>query len=86
MSLFNATPASEETDYIGKIMTLFEKEKMEAQPCVLNYKVDLYFPDIELAVECDTSKRNARRQAEIESVLGCRFIRFNPNSRDFDFF
>ena len=89
ITLFDATPASDEyeyeTEYIGEIMSVCAGEKMTARLCVLNYEVDLYFPDTRLAVECNTSKPNARRQAEIESALGCRFINFNPNSRDFDF-
>ena len=89
ITLFNATTAfeaiHEDECYSERIMNVFGEE-MEAQLCVLNYKVDLCFLDTKLAVECDNSKRNARRQAEIENVLRCRFIHFNPNSRDFDFY
>ena len=88
ITLFNATPAfeaiHEDECYIGRIMTMLEGEKMEAQLCVLSYKVDLYLPRWKLAIECDANKRDVGRQAEIKSVLGCRFIHFN--SRDFDFY
>ena len=85
ITLFNATPASEKTEYIGNIMTVYAREEMEARLCVLNYEVDLYLPRRNLAIECDATKRDAGRQVKIESALGCHFVRFNPGSRDFDF-
>ena len=55
------------------------------------YFVDLYIPELHLCVECDEMNHvnydigaETTRQAFIESKLGCKFLRFNPNASDFD--
>ena len=51
---------------------------------VLNYKIDLYFPNHNIAIECDEYFHKDKlledgiRQEEIENELGCKFIRFEP--------
>jgi len=51
---------------------------------VLNYKIDLYFPIYNIAIECDEYFHKDKlledgiRQEEIENELGCKFIRFEP--------
>jgi len=54
------------------------------------YRIDLYFPDQSLAIECDEFNHTDRdpkyekeRQSFIENELKCKFIRFNPDSKDF---
>ena len=55
-----------------------------------NYKVDLYFIDYKLVVECDEFNHNNRdplkekiREDYILS-LGNKIIRYNPNEKSFD--
>jgi very-short-patch-repair endonuclease len=60
---------------------------------VYEYKVDLYLLDWKIAVECDEEGHQNRqkypkreeetRQQFIESHLGCKFVRFNPQEDDF---
>jgi very-short-patch-repair endonuclease len=51
---------------------------------VLNYKIDLYLPKYKIAIECDEychkdhKLEDAIRQEEIENILHCKFIRFEP--------
>ena len=55
------------------------------------YKIDLFFPDQRIALECDENghadrdvEDDASRQAYIECALDCVFIRFNPDAATFD--
>jgi very-short-patch-repair endonuclease len=54
------------------------------------YRIDLYFPDYKVAVECDEHSHKFRknqdkdRQQKIESELNCVFIRFSPETKDFN--
>jgi very-short-patch-repair endonuclease len=58
-----------------------------------SFKIDLYLPDYKIAIECDEMHHKSGtnrdidliRQQEIEKILGCQFIRFNPEERDFNF-
>ena len=63
----------------------------ERQFMVLGYRIDMYFPEASLAVECDENGHTDRcpnderlRQLTIEKHLGCSFFRFNPDAVDFD--
>lgn len=54
------------------------------------YKIDLYFPDHRVALECDERGHKDRcpllemeRQLYIAAKLGCVFVRYNPDSPDF---
>ena len=54
------------------------------------YRIDLYFPEERLAVECDENGHDGydkdeetRRQDFLTSELGCIWHRFNPDSKDF---
>jgi very-short-patch-repair endonuclease len=56
------------------------------QYCVNGYRVDLYLKDINLVIECDEMGHEYKnveseqlRQKNIETTLGCEFIRFNPD-------
>ena len=55
------------------------------------YRIDLYFPEHKLAIECDEFGHNNRdvsyevnRQKFIEEQLQCQFVRYNPDAQDFD--
>lgn len=56
-----------------------------------NYRIDLYLPEVRLAVECDEQghapyDQNAERAREdaIRASLGCTFLRFDPAEPGFD--
>jgi len=59
---------------------------------VAPYKVDLYLKDLNIAIECDErGHKNGyygldeeMRQKTIENALGCQFIRFNPDDKNFN--
>ncbi len=54
------------------------------------YKVDLYFPDYKLVIECDENNHDDRdpiyekAREDYIILLNNKIIRFNPNSIDFD--
>ena len=80
-----------ESSTIADIVRVFKNHKYYTQYNVGKYKIDLYFIDHKLAVECDETNHADRnvdyektRQETIEGVLGCRFIRYNPNAADFN--
>uniref|UniRef100_A0A6C0BUT2 DUF559 domain-containing protein n=1 Tax=viral metagenome TaxID=1070528 RepID=A0A6C0BUT2_9ZZZZ len=79
-----------ELDTITCIMKTFSKEVMITQYKVGKYKVDLYFVDYKLVIECDENHSNidydTERQLEIESILGCKFIRYKPHDKNFNIF
>lgn len=92
--ILNTYVYSTESDTIEKIMESFKGEKMITQYVVGNYKIDLYFPDYKLAIECDeiyhqkniVSTKDTHRQEYIENKLNCKFIRFAPSNKDFNIF
>lgn len=55
------------------------------------YKVDLYFPDFELVIECDEENHKNRNPIEEKTrqdfiLSRCKImLRYNPNSNNFDF-
>ena len=82
-----------ETETMSYILKAFKGEDMRDQHGVDGYRVDLYFPSHKLAIECDEFGHKDRdigyevtRQKHIESKLGCTFIRYNPDDKDFDIF
>jgi len=82
-----------ETESLGAIMKVFKGEKMKTQHPVLGYRIDLYFPDYNLAIECDENGHSDRsipeeiqRQRRITKKINCQWLRFNPDSTDFNIF
>ena len=83
-----------ETDVIKCIMKTFQGNDMKTQFYVDNYHIDLYFENVKLAIECDESHHNSssnkikdrERQDHISQKLSCKFIRFNPNDKNFNLF
>jgi very-short-patch-repair endonuclease len=58
-----------------------------------SYRVDLYIEEYDLVVECDEYNHRDRdpqkekeREEFIRSELGCEFIRFNPDCKNFSIF
>ena len=82
-----------ESESIGAIMKAFSGEKMNKEHPVLDYRIDLYFPDYNLAIECDENGHSdrspaeeRRRQRRITKKINCQWLRFNPDSDDFNIF
>ena len=78
---------------LTKIMSSIEGENMQTQYNVLSYRIDLYFHDYKLAIEIDENGHSGRiidyeikRQKAIEQGLGCKFIRIDPDQKNFDIF
>ena len=82
-----------ETVFLDRILNILDKtkafkglyENYVFQYPVLSYRVDIYFPSINLIVEYDEEyhakqkKEDERREAEIKEYLECNFIRVKEN-------
>lgn len=81
-----------ESTTICNIIKVFKNENTQCQYIVDKYKIDLYFFDYKLAIECDENFHKANkendtiRQNHIEDILGCVFIRYSPQDDNFDIF
>lgn len=80
-----------EEETLVPIVTVFAALDPVKQFCCGQYRIDLYFPTHKVAVECDEHGHNAysleaeiARQEFLEHQLGCKFVRYNPHSTDFD--
>lgn len=87
--------SSIETDTLKCIMDVFQNENYEEQYVVGKYRIDLFFPQYRLAIECDEDHHNSiinrendiKRENEIKEQLdGCVFIRYKPFVNDFNIF
>ena len=81
-----------ETETLRFLMNVFCGEKMVHQFICEGYRIDLYLVDHRVAVECDENgahgisrvSQDLKRQTFLQTVLGCRFVRFQPQSLGFD--
>jgi len=55
------------------------------------YRIDLYLPEYKIAIECDEVghcgsrlSMDEKREKFIMNELGCTFLRFRPDDKDFD--
>ena len=79
-----------EAGTIYTIQKVFEGISMKRQFRIGSNRIDLYFPEHKLAIECnghDHKDRDidyeTRRQKFIEDQLNCKFIRYNTDANDF---
>ncbi len=83
MSLESRTVGWIENSYKGVVKT-------KRQKTIGTYRVDLYFPDYKLIIECDENDhkdRNPEEELERQTYIiskGYSFIRFDPNDKNFD--
>lgn len=81
-----------ESDTINQIMKVFGDENIILQYPVDKYKIDLYFLDYKIAIECDEKYHNLQleddeiRQNKIIELLDCEFIRYSPEDCNYDIF
>jgi very-short-patch-repair endonuclease len=80
-----------ESSYLRIISTSFKTFSQIFQYKIGKYRIDLYFPDHNLAIEVDEFAHKDRcfiyekeRQYYLEKQLGCTFIRFNPDEKNFN--
>ena len=80
-----------ENQTIGFIENSFKEViQCKRQYLMNSYRIDLYFPDYKLAVECDEYghiDRDPIKEKEREKYIitqGNKIIRYNPNTSDFD--
>lgn len=80
-----------ELSTIKTIMDAFEGERMLRQYTVGSYRVDLYFSEFNIVVECDENghkhyelETELERTAYITSTLKNRWVRYNPDAKDFN--
>ena len=80
-----------ENQTIGFIENTFKDLfKMKKQYMIGNYRIDLFFIDYKLAIECDENNHNNRdklyEKTREEFIIsqGNQIIRFNPNENNFD--
>ena len=72
------------------ISIINEGISMKQQFSIGSYRIDLYFPEHKLAIECDEHDGKDRDidyeikwQAFIEDQLNCKFICYNPDAKGF---
>jgi very-short-patch-repair endonuclease len=80
-----------ETETLGFIYDIFSSNfNVKREFCFMNYRIDLYFTDHKLAIECDENGHKSycafaeeARENILKKHLGCTFIRFNPDDEHF---
>ena len=79
-----------EQDTLRQVLQVFNGDEMIHQFSVRIYRIDIYFLEYKLAIECDEIdhcdrdiRYEAERQKHIEELLNCIFVRFNPGAKDF---
>lgn len=90
----NLVNITHEQRTIGPIKKSLDKRyKTVSEYRIGKYRIDLYIPEIKLAIECDENDhadrdpvRERTRKRFIEQTLNCHFIRYNPNDSQFDIF
>ena len=89
----NGIIMSKEGSITAKISKLFKKEKIALQEKVLNYYIELYFIEYNLAFAIDerghldrSEEEEQLRENKIKEILGCEFARINPDKEMFDVF
>ena len=85
-----------EADTIKCLIKSFSGHEMVEQYIVgdNDYRIDLYFPQYKIAVECDESHhktitnklKDMERQNAIKDVLNCKFVRYDPFCEKFNIF
>jgi very-short-patch-repair endonuclease len=87
---FDTIFVCKEASFLRIISESFISLNQKKEYTVKNYRIDLYFIDYKLAIECDenTGHKNSiyekNRQEFLEKELYCSFIRFNPDEKNFN--
>ena len=80
-----------EQSALKKIIKSISSEKILLQHSVLNYRIDLYFLQHKLPAEIHEKGHKSKdehkeveRENAIKEHLGCKFIRFNSDKKDYE--
>ena len=80
-------------DELSKIINVFKREKYILEYAIGKYRIDLYFEEYNLGIECDEynhirydKKSEKIRESYIQHKLNCTIIRFNPHCKDYNVF
>jgi len=91
ISVSNEIDVTKEQQTIRQIRNTFKHLQTKEQCKVGPYYIDLYFPVYRIAIECDedghrryTQDDERKRQNYIERSLNCTFVRYNPDSTNFN--
>lgn len=83
--------STKEQDVVQILESAFCDTNPIRQYQVGDYRIDLYLEEIRVAIECDEhghiqydSNKEILREMEIQKKLRCTFIRFNPDSDNFN--
>ena len=78
---------------LSKIINVFKKEKYILEHVIGKYRIDLYFEEYNLGIECDEhnhvcyDKESEKiRENYIQHKLNCTLIRFNPHCKNYNIF
>ena len=93
INVYNHKYECKETESITMILKTFKGEKMEQQYRISTYRIDLYFIEYNLCIECDEYNHMDRdmvyeteRYNYISTMLNCKWIRYNPDDKNFNIF
>ena len=79
-----------ETEFVYSLKKAFKTLYIEEQYQCLNYRIDLFIPSLNLAIEFDENNhksnqlKDLKRQIKIENVLKCSFMRINEKDDIFE--
>ena len=83
--------STKEQESMNILLASFSNYNPKTQYKVGKYRIDLYLPEVNIAIECDELGHRgycevdeAIRQSYIEKELRCTFVRFNPDDKDFN--
>ena len=85
---------SVENDIMLNVTHAYKGENIKRQYMCDKYRIDLYFIDYKIAVECDelhhdtqvNKQLDSKREEFIKNKLNCEFIRFKPFEKEFSVF
>ena len=84
---------TKEQSVLTKIMKVLASKEILLLHYVLSYRIDLYFPKHRLAIEVDEKEnkdinqyKEVERENPIKEHFDCKFIRINPDEKDFDMY
>lgn len=93
ISCHTITRLYKEQETVGQLILAFKHLNFKTQYTVDGYRIDLYFPDHKLEIECDEHNHSDRnladekiREKHIVTKLNCKFIRYNPDHPNFTIF
>lgn len=82
-----------EEEIHDKIKKVFKNFNLQQQFPILSYRIDLYFIDLKIAIECDENfhsnyneENEIKRHNLITENINCTWIRYDPYNKNFCIF